>query len=371
MKALFVSAGGAGHTMPMLPLAEAMVSAGHHVTFAAGSDSLPDAASRGFATAAAGPSLADRFDFRKQHGPPGHGGPTFAMDQMFTRFHAYQMVPDLLDVVDSYKPQLLIHDAAEFASPIVGSLRSIPWFQHAYGLLRFQDLQEVAAKAMSDLWVEHGLQPLPLAGMYEHGYIDICPPSLQLPHAKELTKRIPLGVPTPTGKIDNEASTVLVSFGTIFNAKPGLLGSMARAAAETGRDVLLTTGPRVEASTLGDLPANISVTDFVPLEDVLGNCAAVLTHGGSGTTLRSLAWGVPLVIVPLGADQFANADQVQAAGAGLQCSEDPGDVLAALNRVLSEESFALRARRIAEEIASTPTTDEVAAKLVAYAQSHK
>ena len=42
-----------------------------------------------------------------------------------------------------------------------------------------------------------------------------------------------------------------------------------------------------------------------------------MCHGGSGTTLGALAAGLPLVIVPLFADQPANAKRVAEVGAGL------------------------------------------------------
>ena len=60
---------------------------------------------------------------------------------------------------------------------------------------------------------------------------------------------------------------------------------------------------------------SVRVERFVPQEDVLPACAAAVVHGGSGTTLAALAHGLPLVLVPQGADQFENAARVEAAGA--------------------------------------------------------
>ncbi len=47
------------------------------------------------------------------------------------------------------------------------------------------------------------------------------------------------------------------------------------------------------------------------------HASAVVCHGGSGTLLSTLATGCPVVVIPLFADQFANARSVDAAGAGL------------------------------------------------------
>ena len=47
----------------------------------------------------------------------------------------------------------------------------------------------------------------------------------------------------------------------------------------------------------------------------LPRCDAVLCHAGTGTTLAALVAGLPLVLVPQGADQFDNARACQRAGA--------------------------------------------------------
>ena len=65
------------------------------------------------------------------------------------------------------------------------------------------------------------------------------------------------------------------------------------------------------------------VERFVPQADVFGHASLVVTHGGSGTTLGALAAGLPLVVVPLFADQPDNARRVEAVGAGV-IAEPPG-----------------------------------------------
>ncbi len=64
-------------------------------------------------------------------------------------------------------------------------------------------------------------------------------------------------------------------------------------------------------------PANLQVEPFVPQETVMGEAAVVVCHGGSGTVLGALGAGVPLVILPMLADQLANGTMVARAGAGL------------------------------------------------------
>jgi UDP:flavonoid glycosyltransferase YjiC (YdhE family) len=53
-----------------------------------------------------------------------------------------------------------------------------------------------------------------------------------------------------------------------------------------------------------------------PQEEMFAHASAVITHGGIGTVARALFCGAPLLVEPHGNDQFYNARQVVAMGAG-------------------------------------------------------
>jgi UDP:flavonoid glycosyltransferase YjiC (YdhE family) len=80
----------------------------------------------------------------------------------------------------------------------------------------------------------------------------------------------------------------------------------------------------------------------------------VLTHGGHGTVIKTLAAGVPLVVAPLGRDQPDNAARVVRAGVGLRVSRkaSAADLRNALGRVLDEPRFRAAARRMAATLAA-------------------
>ena len=72
--------------------------------------------------------------------------------------------------------------------------------------------------------------------------------------------------------------------------------------------VLLTTGQAGDPEGLRPWPANAHVEQWWPQADVMPLAAAMVGHGGFGTTMSAIAAGVPEVVVPLFAgDQFINA----------------------------------------------------------------
>ena len=89
---------------------------------------------------------------------------------------------------------------------------------------------------------------------------------------------------------------------------------------------------------------------------MLDRCHAVVTHGGSGSFLGALRYGVPMVVMPLGADQEANADQVARSGAGLKIlTHDLDDSLRpAVVDVLEDSTYRDEVCRLRDEIALMP-----------------
>ena len=126
-------------------------------------------------------------------------------------------------------------------------------------------------------------------------------------------------VPLPTliGRRDRDRPLVYLTFGTAFGTVDRLRQTIA-GLSSLPVDVLVATGPTVSAAELGHVPPNIVVESWVPQGDLLPHVDLVVSHGGSGTVLGALATGLPHLMLPQGADQFGNARDITALGAGRQ-----------------------------------------------------
>jgi len=114
---------------------------------------------------------------------------------------------------------------------------------------------------------------------------------------------------------------------------------------------VVTTGPAVDPKDLRP-SENVTAVASAPHSEVLRCTSVVVTHGGHGTVIRSLAAGVPLVVMPQGRDQADNAARVESRGAGvtIKSNAPPATIGAAVKRVLEDRSYADAAKRLGDHI---------------------
>jgi UDP:flavonoid glycosyltransferase YjiC (YdhE family) len=135
--------------------------------------------------------------------------------------------------------------------------------------------------------------------------------------------------------------------------------------------VLLTTDGG-DPVALGTLPPNVHVELWCNDTEVLPQVAAMVGNGCLGSTLRGLAAGVPMVRVPLVADQGYTAQRDHAAGPGLALANEPRDLhelAVAVARVVAETSFRAAAQRVAGEMRALPDVAEAVPLIAELARS--
>jgi len=136
---------------------------------------------------------------------------------------------------------------------------------------------------------------------------------------------------------------IVFTLGSVAVASPGRFYEEAAAASRMlGKRSLMLTGGS-EPPFLGYAPHSI----------VFPHAAAVVHHGGIGTTGQTLRAGNVQIVVPHYGDQFDNAARLRRAGVGLTIRRARFERRHAANvisRALSDPSMASAAHRIALEI---------------------
>lgn len=107
---------------------------------------------------------------------------------------------------------------------------------------------------------------------------------------------------------------LVFTFGSAMTHAADAFAASVEACRRLGRRGLLLT--MFSEQVPHDLPANVKWFPYVPFRDLLPHVAAIVHHGGIGSTAESLRAGVPQLIVPMAYDQFDNGARVAALGVG-------------------------------------------------------
>src|SRR5262249_14104587 len=107
------------------------------------------------------------------------------------------------------------------------------------------------------------------------------------------------------------------------------------------------------------LPPFVRYCEFAPFRQLFPLCAAVVHHGGVGTTAKALAAGTPQLILPLAFDQLDNATRVQRLGVGgrLQPNQRSGLHIAQALAELMTPQVRARCRAIAARFGNADALD--------------
>ena len=384
MRVLVSTAGLVGHIHPLVPLGAALRSRDHEVRWATGPDGCDRVERAGFDAVSAGLSQAERWaQFRRRRPEiselPAWERPDRGFGKLFGEISAPPALADLLPLARSWRPELVINDAAEFAAPIAAAVIGVPHVTHGFGALLPEIRVRRAGNEVAPLWREQGLEPRPYGGVYDHLYLDIYPPSLQasrgeLPGARQLLRPVAFAGSADDGvRTDVTARTgrplVYLTFGTFFYDSDAFAVALA-GIRELGVGLVVTVGPDGDPARFGPQPPHVVIERYIPQTSLLPVCDVVVSHAGSGTVLAALARGIPQLCLPQGADQFLNADAVARSGAGISVhpqAVDAAGVAAAIRRLLDDVDFEVQARRVADEIASMPSPDAIVDVLRAFA----
>ena len=365
-------------------MATALRDAGHDVRWATAAEGCGTVAELGFAVDPAGldvarrrAAVADRLPRIMALPPRQRRGHLFA--GFFVVAAAPVMVADLRPLVDSFRPELIVHEIAELGVVPLAVERDIPHVVVAFSGPPSAHAFPMITAELDAWWASLGIELPPDAGLGGDRYLHPFPAGLRADPRWpfERVRSEPIEPPTrvdPWSWLATSGSTrpaVYVTFGTERAAAEAPWTELLEAIGDRDIDALITTGAHGDVPALGHPPRNVRVERYVPQGQVLERVAAVVSHAGAGTMLGAARAGVPQVAVPLFADQWDNADAITSAGAALVCEEDQRTAAAmgsALDRVLADDRYRTAAGSLAGEIGLLPTAADLVPVLEAAAR---
>ena len=366
---LFTFAGGSGHFLPLVPFARAAERAGHIVAFGAQPGMMAIVAQEGFsAFDTGGPTLlvaTDRtplleYDLAREHR---------AIRDNFAGRTARERAANVRRLCESWHPDVVVCDEMDFGALVAAEALKIPYatvISIGSGAFVWPQL---LGEPLNTLRGEHGLPPDPELSML-HRYLVVSPfppsfrdPANPLPpnaHSIRTVAADRAASEEDVSWLEGRVARPLVYFtlGTIFNLESGDLFERALAGLRVlPMDVVVTVGRELDPKVLGAQPSNAYVRSYIPQSALFPHCDLVVSHAGSGSVVGALAHGLPMVLLPIGADQPFNAARCHDLHVGRVLNPveaTPEDVQRAATSVLEDATYRQNAKRLQAEIASLP-----------------
>ncbi|MDH2415620.1 glycosyltransferase [Nocardioides sp. CER19] len=380
MRVLCATTANDGHFGPLLPFARACAVAGHEVRVAAPASYATAVASAGFHHEPFADAPAELI------GPVMARLPTVSFEEandlvvreVFARIDAQAALPSLTDTVERWRPDIVIRETAELASLGAAERFGVPHVHACIGMHEVASrFAESVADPLEDLERRAGLDAgQAAAALATETVLTLVPEGLDRatdhasPEARQVLRFHEPADTTESPPLpdwgDRDAPLIYVTFGSVTGSLApfaGVFREALDALAEVEARVMMTVGRKVDVDGLGPLPTNAFVVPWWPQDAVLPHAAAMLGHGGFGTTLGALAAGVPQVVAPIFSfDQAVNGEHVASVGAGLTVGLGPGVVergAAQIPRLLEDPAYAASAREVATAIRALPPSAEV------------
>jgi UDP:flavonoid glycosyltransferase YjiC (YdhE family) len=381
MRMLFIAGGSAATVFALAPVATAARNAGHEVFMAATGDMAPVIAGMGLPAVRASSQPLSRFIYADRDGRPATLPSEPAEQVAYTgTFHARMAaawLPVLGNLVQDWRPDVVVGGTFSYAAPLLAARFSVPWVRHTWDAIDSWAADSGAERELAAELAELGLAGLPPADLL----LEVCPPSLRPPTSLPARQTVPLRWVPANGQRAVEPwmyrrggrPRICLTAGSRVARREqrdgkrdyrqvslDFLHALARPLAALDAELLIAVpddaAPELRAA-LGD-DARIG---WMPLDIVARHCDLILHNGGGVTSMTALSAGLPQIAIPQGAILVPAASRTAAFGASVMLlpgDDTPERAAAACQAVLDTPRYTERAVAIAEEIASLPAPAE-------------
>ncbi len=365
-----------GHVNPTLPLVQELVKRGDQVSYFAG---------RAFAERieAVGAEFRD-------YTPDGRE--IAAFDQSRRVGHAiqqgslvaeatYELLPAVLDAVDSERPDYLLFDMSAPWAGIAGRQFQIPavvvfphlpfyWrtaagdrrvFRKVLNSVRpgkgyWRELQRQTGRMVRDLGLR---SPKDINVLSSSADLNIVFTSRYFQPYEDrfgeaycfIGPAVDLDRPETLIDINRrlDQPLIYIAVGTVYQASPEFFNECLKAFAGDEYAVIMSVGRGTDPADLQPVPPNFTVSHYLPQLQILREADLFISHGGMNSISEAVMLETPMIVTPTTLEQSVNAARVEKLHAGIFIAPEAADadkLEASARQILHDSSFIDGVKRI-------------------------
>ncbi|MET7993300.1 nucleotide disphospho-sugar-binding domain-containing protein [Amycolatopsis sp. NPDC005232] len=292
------------------------------------------------------------------------------------------LLDELVRFARQWQPDLVVWDPMIYAAPIVAHAIGVPHLRMMYAMdqtarinAQYRDLRSDAPDpfvewmsgavarfgADYDETLRHGVKTIdchPSYLRYDGVDVDYLP-------ARFIPQNKPMAIPRWVLEEPARPRVMLtlgISNRQVLGVEETSVSDLLDGLADLDVEVIATLNANQLAS-VRKVPDNVRAVDFVPMNELLASCSAIIHQGGGATIGNAVVNGVPQLVIPgtTWSERGSAVAQVKRGNGLLVDLEDvtPGNVRTGLLRLLEEPSFRSCALEVRDEMLATPTLDDL------------
>jgi MGT family glycosyltransferase len=279
------------------------------------------------------------------------------------------ILPALLDVIREWQPDVILRDALDFAPYVAGDVLDIPHAVFSSWVIWPKAwLQYMVGKYIRQTRERYGVAPDPELERLDH-YLSLSftPSGYQSTSGDITTLHFisPQIVEDTIGSVQLPAwvdslpsqPTIYISLGTMFTQTKETYLTILRALREEPLNLIVALGGTLDPAVFGPQPANVHIERYIPMSLIASRCDVIVSHAGANTVMTTLSHGLPMLLIPIGADQPLHALRCTELGVALRLDAEDlhtEDVRSSLYKLLEETSYRQMSQRLQQEIMTMP-----------------
>jgi UDP:flavonoid glycosyltransferase YjiC (YdhE family) len=381
MKVLFLIQSAHGHMNPSLAIAKELVRRGERAIFF----TIPEFRNAVEAIGAEYQPIPEKFSLGhvvKEHGISMLNDPDKFMKLSLQILQSQkEQAHELLEPLVRVEADLIVYDhMCVWAKELLKSLQipSVAYFS-SFAMTEDSVFMKQRARIVNDEAVMEKIREFFCAN---DGLNLVMIPKVFQPDSESLGNHFAFVGPQITERptqpdlgttLDPDRPIMYISLGSILSNTSFYVTCM-EAFADTEWQVIMNVGPGTNIDSLEPTPNNFIIRNFVPQLEVLKQSQVFITHGGMNSTMESLWYEVPPIVIPQSSDQPLVAERVKKLGLGMTLS--PSDVSVETLREAvavahTEPSIKQNLAQMKKELLAAGGTDRAATLLQEYVKSYK
>jgi UDP:flavonoid glycosyltransferase YjiC (YdhE family) len=382
MRCLFTMHPAFGHFHSLVPLAQALTEHGHEVAFATARSFGPVIRRNAYLHFGCGLDFdgsTDLFEALPEWPQIEARHPNKGLAQLygFIQGFAPWMADDLIRLLDSWRPDVIVRDPVEYGGYIAAEHHGVPYATAIWAT--YISAKHLCPDAVVELRRRYALPDDPaLDSLDRYLVLDFLPSSWtipDLPYPRVAHRFCAPPFDMSGGEVQApdwldalpHPLTVYATLGTTFNQAASAFRAILSALNSEPVNLIMTVGRSMDPAQFGPQPDHIRIERYIPQTLLLPLCDALIFHGGYNSLLSAFWHGLPMVIIPQGAgDNLPTGWRCAAVGAGVLVEGNPPQpdaIRTAVRTVLEQPGYRASARAFEREIKQLPSLTEAVQRL--------